>query len=173
MYMKIVGCGLLFISTTVLGFLKSEQLRKRVLYLNELKRMMGLLQGELRFHRATLSEAAQNVSKRVESPFSAFLNDLSGRLENGCMEGFTCVWNELSEELLRCGGFRKEDKNLFEQLGRSLGYLDLVMQTESLDLAIVQTEEAIQSAKEQREIKGKLYRTMGVTAGAFLTLLII
>lgn len=173
MYIKMIGCTFLMISTTAIGLLKSEQLKKRVLYLNELKRMMGLLQGELRFHRATLSEAAQNVAKRVEDPFSTFLNGLADKLENRCLEGFTYVWNQMSEELLAYGGLQKEDKSLLEQLGRSLGYLDLEMQTESLNLAIIQTEEAIQSAKEQKEIKGKLYRTMGVTAGAFLTLLII
>ena len=66
-----------------------------------------------------------------------------------------------------------EDKYLLEQLGRGLGYLDLEMQTESLNQVIYQTEEVIKSAKEQKEIKEKLYQTMGVTAGAFLVLLII
>ena len=37
----------------------------------------------------------------------------------------------------------------------------------------VLAEEAIKSAKEEKNSKGKLYRTMGVTAGAFLSLLII
>ena len=47
------------------------------------------------------------------------------------------------------------------------------MQMENINLAICQTEEAIKSAKEEKNSKGKLYRTMGVTAGAFLSLLII
>lgn len=58
-------------------------------------------------------------------------------------------------------------------LGSSFGYLDLAMQTETLNLGILRTEEAIRQAKEEREKKGKLYQTMGVTAGALLTLLII
>ena len=173
MYIKIFGSILLLISTTAIGYLKAEELKKRVVCLNELKRVMILLQGELRFHRATLSEAFENVSKRVEAPFSMFLEETARRIENRNFGNFLCVWGELSDELLLYGGFQKEDNSLLEQLGRSLGYLDLTMQTENLNLAIFQTEEAIKSAKEQKEIKGKLYRTMGVTAGAFLTLLII
>ena len=86
---------------------------------------------------------------------------------------FLTVWDEKTDQLLTNEGFKKEDKVLLEQLGNSLGYLDLTMQTETLNLAILQTDDAIMNAKEQLEIKGKLYQTMGVTAGAFLTLLII
>lgn len=55
----------------------------------------------------------------------------------------------------------------------SLGYLDLTMQAESLNLAAMQVEEVIKTAEEQRQTRGKLYRTMGVSVGALLTLLII
>ena len=57
MYIKIFGGLLLIGSAAAMGFLKAEELKKRVSGLSELKRMMVLLQGELRFHRAILSEA--------------------------------------------------------------------------------------------------------------------
>ena len=60
-----------------------------------------------------------------------------------------------------------------EQLGNSLGYLDLTMQTENLNLSICQVDEAIENAKTQFVKKGKRYQTMGVTVGALLTLLMI
>jgi len=173
MYIKIFGSILLLISTTVIGFLKAEELKKRVVCLSELRHVMISLQGELRFHRATISEAFENVSKRAEKPFASFLEQAAERIENRQSGGFNCVWNEMTEELFLQTGLQKEDKKLLEQLGRGLGYLDLEMQKESLNLAILQTEEAIKAAKEQKEIRGKLYQTMGVTAGAFLTLLII
>lgn len=173
MYLKIFGSALLLITTTAIGFQKAEELKKRVVCLNELKRVMILLQGELRFHRATLSEAFENVSKRVDDPFKGFLKETAQRIEDKYAGGFSCVWDEMTDELLAYGGLQKEDKNLLEQLGRGFGYLDLTMQTESLNLAIFQAEEAIKSAKEQKEIKGKLYQTMGVTTGAFLILLIL
>ena len=113
------------------------------------------------------------MSKRVDDPFKGFLKETAQRIEDKYAGGFSCVWDEMTDELLAYGGLQKEDKNLLEQLGRGFGYLDLTMQTESLNLAIFQAEEAIKSAKEQKEIKGKLYQTMGVTTGAFLILLIL
>ena len=67
----------------------------------------------------------------------------------------------------------KEDAKLFEMLEGSLGYLDLTMQMESLKLAIFQVEDEIKTAEEQRQTRGKLYRTMGISAGTLLTLLMI
>lgn len=173
MYIKIIGSLFLMSSAAAIGFLKADELNERVKRLNELKRMMILLQGELRFHRASLSEAFENVSERVEEPFSGFLKETACKLERRESGGFDEVWKEMSGKLLCGEGFQKEDEQLFEILRSSLGYLDLTMQTETLNLAIIQTEDAIRSARKQQEAKGKLYQTMGVTVGALLTLLII
>lgn len=173
MYIKIIGCLFLMGSAAAIGFLKAEELNDRVKKLKELKRMMVLLQGELRFHRATLSEAFENVAVKVEEPFGEFLKETANRLEARESAGFDAVWKEMSKGLLFSEGFLKEDERLLELLGGSLGYLDLTMQTETLNLAMIQTEEAIKLAKEQQESRAKLYQTMGITVGALLTLLII
>lgn len=173
MYIKITGCLFLVTSTAAIGFLKADELNERVKRLQEFKRMLMLLQGELRFHRATLSESFEAVSERVEEPFRSFLKETAERLNQRESGGFDAVFKEMSGKLLRSEGFLKEDGQLLELLRNSLGYLDLTMQTENLNLVIIQAEEAIKSAKEQQESKGKLYQTMGVTVGALLTLLII
>lgn len=173
MYIKIIGGLFLLSSATAIGFLKAEELNERVKRLQELKRVIMILQGELRFHRAELSEAFENVAERVEAPFESFLYKMAKELEQGNSGGYSVVWRENSKKLLKSEGFLKEDALLLELLGNSLGYLDLTMQTENLNLALIRTEEAIEHAKEQQKSKGKLYQTMGVTVGALLTLLMI
>lgn len=173
MYIKIIGSLFLISSAAAIGFLKSEELNERVKLLEELKRMMVLLQGELRFHRAELSEAFENIAERVEEPFAAFLKGTAAQLEKREKGGLEVVWRDNLQQLLKEDGFQRSDVELLELLGNSLGYLDLTMQTEHLNLTILRTEEVIGQAKNQQEKKGKLYQTMGITAGALLTLLII
>lgn len=173
MYLKIIGSLFLLTSAASIGYLKAENLNERVKVLKEFKRMMLCLQGELRFHRAVLWEAFENVSKRVGKPFSSYLKEISCRMESKKYESFELLWEETSQLLLRKEGFAKEDRQLFELLGASLGHLDITMQSDSLNLAILQTDEHIERAKEQLQKKGKLYQTMGITIGAFLVLLII
>lgn len=173
MYIKAIG-GIFFLSSAAaIGFLKAEELKERVKQLQELKRMIMFLQGELRFHRAELSEAFENISERMGEPFKRFLQETAKKLEQREAGGFEGIWRENLKILLHTEGFVKEDTQLLELLGSSLGYLDLTMQTENLNLVLIRTEEAIEYAKKQQESKGKLYQTMGVTVGALLTLLII
>lgn len=173
MYIKIFICLSFMISTIAIGVMKAEELNKRVQCLLELKRLMILLQGEFRVHRGTLSEAFVYTAGRVEEPFSGFLKETAKGLDDRSFGSFSDVWEKVTEQLVARGKFFKNDQYLLDQLGRGLGYLDLTMQMENINLAICQTEEAIKSAKEEKNSKGKLYRTMGVTAGAFLSLLII
>ncbi len=173
MYIKILGGIFLMASAAAVGFLKADELKERINRLSELKRMMVLLQGELRFHRAVLSEAFENVSEHMNVPFSVCLKEMSRKLEKRDSGDFCTVWSEMSEILLKEAGFEKKDREILDTLGSSLGYLDLTMQTETLNLAILQADEAIKHAKEQFAEKGKLYQTMGVTVGALLVLLII
>ena len=173
MYIKIIGSIVLVISAAAVGYLKAEELEVRVRTLKEMKRMITFLQGELRFHRAELSEAFESVSERVEPLFGVFLRQTAEELEKKGSDCFETIWKKQYENLLQTEGFRKEDVKLFEMLEGSLGYLDLTMQTESLNLAAMQVEEIIKTAEEQRQIKGKLYRTMGICVGALLTMLII
>lgn len=81
MYLKIIGCLFIMTSTIGIGWEKAEELKERVKRLEDLKSMMLLLQGELRFHHAALSEAFGNVSVRVKDPFRGFLSEIAERLE--------------------------------------------------------------------------------------------
>lgn len=173
MYVKMIGSLFLMSSATAIGYLKAEELRERVKKLQELKRMMEFLQGELRFHRSELSEAFGNVGKRVEEPFCSFLKMMEEQLREHQAESFEGLWEHCSKQLVLEEGFLKKDLQLVEVLGKGLGYLDLTMQTETLNQAIIRTEEEIQEAKKQQQNKGKLYQTMGITAGALLTLLMV
>lgn len=173
MYMKMTGSLFLLGAAASIGFLKAEELKMRVKNLRELRRMILLLQGELRFCHAALSEAFAHVSERVEEPYQSFLKETAEQLEMRNGATFRDIWNDKTNKLLCAEGFQKEDVCLLELLGSSLGYLDLAMQTETLNLAIIRTEEAVHTAKKQLESKGRLYQTMGITVGALLTLLII
>lgn len=173
MYLKIVGSLILMIAAILTGCMKAKELEEHTMRLIELKRLMVLLQGELRFHRASLAEAFENVAERVDEPFSLFLKEVSEKLEAKTFGSFEVIWKETAETLLKKRGFAKEDERILEMLCGSLGYLDLAMQMDTLNLAILQVEEMIKDAKEKQEIRGKLYRTMGITTGAMMALFII
>ena len=172
MYIKIAGGILLLGAATAAGILKSQELTERVRRLQEFKRMIIFMQGELRFHRATLAEAFENVSEKTASPFCEFLAGMAMELEKE-RSGFEELWRKSCKELLKQKGFQAEDGRLLELFGGGLGYLDLEVQMDSINMALVQTDEAIGNAREEERCRGRLYRTMGVTTGLLLALLIL
>lgn len=173
MYLKIVGSLFLLCSAAAIGFKKAEYLSQRVHNLRELQRMVVFLQGELRFHRSTLSDAFAAVSERVQAPFDRFLRELSQDMNLKGNRHFGELWQEEMQRMFQRDPAFQADRSLLEFLGSSLGYLDVTMQTEHLNLVLLQVEDALNQAKEQREMKGKLYQTMGVSVGALLVLLMI
>lgn len=173
MYLKILGSVFLLASTASMGFLKAGELKIRTDHLKELKKVMILLQGEFRFHRSPIPEAFESVSKKTAAPFRGFLESVAAELETGRSGNFLSIWEKQCKELLSWEGMKREDQQLLEQLGNSLGCFEVTLQLEMLQGVIRQTEEILKAAKEQQEVRGKLYQTMGVSLGALLTLLII
>lgn len=173
MYLKIIGSLFVLGSAALIGFWKAENLNRRVQYLQELKRMAVFLQGELRYHRSTLAEAFENVSERINEPFGSFLKELAEKIQSNGRITMAEAWEEASGYLLQQAELLKVDLPLLEILGNSLGYLDITMQIEHLNFTVFQIEDVLNLAKEQWMVKGKLYRTMGVSVGALLVLLII
>lgn len=173
MGIKWICCvGLLMISSAI-GFAKSKALDQRVRRLCQWKRVLMMIQGELRFHRATLWECFEEVSGKAEEPFGTFFGKVAERIGQKEEGGFEKIWDEEYKNLLKSGNFPKDDASLLELFGESLGHLDLTMQMEQLEHAMDQAGENIRQAREQREKKGDLYRTMGISVGVLLALLVI
>ena len=173
MYLKMLGGVVLILSTSLIGSIKAGELKERVENLLELNRMIVLLQGELRFHHATLSEAFENVEKRMEGSFAECLKTFVEKLRSKDSGGFEKSWSEFTEQLLEKKLFLNSDQGIFRVIQNALGYLDLTLQKDSMELAVLQIEDAVKEAKRQQEEKEKLYRIMGVTIGMLLTLVVL
>lgn len=173
MYIKLAGSLLVISGGMAMGILKAEELKERVEGLQNLRRLLVLLQGELRFHHTVLSEAFERVGRQMEHPYQEFLVETAERLDARDSIGFEGIWKETTEQLFQKGIFAEKDRQFWQLLGNSLCTLDLETQMDHMQLLMVQTEAELVQAKEEQRIKGSLYRTMGGVFGALLVLLII
>jgi len=65
------------------------------------------------------------------------------------------------------------DLTVVEQVGSVLGRYDGDSQRQALEQALMRMEELQKQAVEQRARLGKVYGTLGLTAGAFLMILLV
>ncbi|MGN0466695.1 MAG: stage III sporulation protein AB [Lachnospiraceae bacterium] len=170
---RVVGCVLLILSGYLGGLYFSNSCKMRLEQLYELKRIIQILEGEIRYKKTALPEAFFSVAKRTKPPFSNFFCSVAKELLENRKTGMGEIWKEKVEKLLGESKLAKNDKNSLIQLGNSLGYLDGRSQIDSLQLYMEQLCEEIKKSREELYKKGKVYQCLGVSSGILLVLIFL
>lgn len=168
-----IGCGLLVVSGTGLGFYYSGQWTKRLELLKRLHQMMNLLKGEISYGNLPLPDAFIRIAKRISPPLSDFLVSLGRRMKSQPGEPFSALFSAEVRKGLGGSGLSQSDLEQLEDLGRHLGYLDRQTQLRTLDLYTHNLEDTIQGLKEELPGRKKVYQSLGIMGGLFLAILLI
>lgn len=168
---RLVGAALLAAGSVALGLGAVAHLEGRV------RDLRGLLAGLEAMHRALdsrlapldemLSSAAESTQGRPRDLFRFCAEQLDG----GAPRRFGVLWDVALEELplrLECS-----DLEVLRTLGSVLGRYDGDSQTRALAQCASRLEVQLEEAAEQRQRLGKVYGTMGVSAGLFLVILLL
>ncbi len=171
--MKIIGCVLVIVSSTGMGFFFSNEMRCRIEDLKELRKLIGLLRGDIRYANTPLPEAIGAITRRHNGNYSAFFKHVSTRLQELSGHTFSEVWKEAVQKSLTDTSLSKKDKLHLIQFGENMGYLDKEMQMNTIDLFIAQTEDEIKELSKTVKEKSYLYNTLGIMAGIFIIIIMI
>lgn len=170
---KVVGCILIILSSTLMGFYCSSELKSRINDMRELRKLIVLLRGDIRYGSTPLPEAISAIARRHEGNFKGFFTTVSVRLNERSGDTFSQIWKDAAEKELITTSLSKKDKNHLIQLGENLGYLDKEMQLNTLDLFLNQMEEEIQEVTKTAKEKAYLYNTLGIMAGIFVSIILV
>lgn len=173
MWLKAAGAACVVLSCTAMGFLKSLRLNGRLRELTELKRLLGLLEGMIRFGGGTLEEAFEVAADRGSPPYSGFFLELAAQMKECGGKTLGQLWQKAMETKLGASGLSEDEKAVLRTLGRDLGFLDREAQLKALALSEEQLEEARERLLEELPAKTKLYNYLGILAGVFITILLI
>ena len=148
----------------------------------QLRQMIHYLKSQILYSNATLPEAVDEVGIQFENQGndreqgwrpSSFFQDVSQLLEEQGNRPFSEVWRLAAERIPPGVSLTKRDRENLRSLGGKLGYTDRNMQERTLLFYLEQLDETTSNVKEEVEILGKLYRTLGVAAGVFWFVLFI
>lgn len=171
--LKIIGCMLVIISSTAIGFYFSNDMRCRIEDLRELRKLISLLRGDIRYANTPLPEAISAIARRNKGNFERFFANTCTKLHELSGLTFSDIWKEAVEKELMNTSLAKKDKFHLIQFGESLGYLDKDMQMNTLDLYISQLEDAITELSKTVKEKSYLYNTLGIMAGIFISIVML
>lgn len=173
LFMKIIGCLLVIGSSTGMGFFFSNEMRCRLDNLKELKKLVSLLRGDIRYANTPLPEAISSITRRHNGSYNTFLGIVSDKLHELSGHTFSEIWKDAVNQELADTSLSKKDKLHLIQFGENLGYLDKDMQMNVIDLFLSQLEEEIKEMTKTLKEKSYLYNTLGIMAGIFIVIVMI
>lgn len=171
MWIKIIGCGLVIISSAALGIWKAEQWKEHRRTLEQLRKMIVLLKGEILYAHAPLGEALGRVAGKSEDGIlTRIFTGAAARIERQEGQRFFDIWRQ---EIDACGKsliLSEKEKQELKEFGEHLGYLDLDMQERTIALYLEQLEMAVVFYREHEQEQTKLCTSLGVMGGLFLAI---
>lgn len=173
LYIKIVGCILIICSCSGMGMYFSNELKNRISDLREIKKLIYLLKGDIRYAHTPLPEAVQALSYRHDGKYKNFLSVIAKRLQELGGISFYTIWKEAVDTELNNTSLTKKDLKSLSLLGESLGYLDKDMQINTLELYLEQIEAEIHELSRGAKEKSYMYNALGVMGGIFIIIIMV
>jgi stage III sporulation protein AB len=170
---KVIGCVLVIVSSTGVGFFFGNELKYRILDMKELRKLMVLLRGDIRYANTPLPEAISSIARRNPGIFEPFFRFTSERLQELSGVTFLNIWKEAVQKQLSCTSLTKKDKLHLIEFGENLGYLDKEMQMNTLDLYITQLADEITELSNTVNEKAYLYNSLGIMSGIFISIIMV
>jgi stage III sporulation protein AB len=170
---KILGLLLIVGSSTIIGFIYGDGMKKRVKELNELQRGVCILKNEINFIHSLLPEALVKVSEKCTGSISKVFRTTSEMLlkneEVDVYESF-----RKSIQINRATlSLTNEDLSIFLDLCKSLGEMDVQGHNDMFGLVTENLNKAINGAEVNLEKNIKMYRYLGFSFGAMVAIILI
>jgi stage III sporulation protein AB len=170
---KMIGCILVILSSAGMGFFFSNEVKCRIEDLKELRKLIVLLRGDIRFGNTPLPEAVSAIARRHKGYYAPFFTKVSTRLNELSGITFQDIWKDAVENELNDTALSKKDKLQLLQFGENLGYLDKDMQMNTLELFLSQLEDEINELSKTVKEKAYLYNSLGIMAGIFVSIIML
>ncbi|MCH3964155.1 MAG: stage III sporulation protein SpoAB [Clostridium sp.] len=170
---KLLGCIMIMCSTTAFGFNCGEKLKNRTNQLRQTRRCIYEIQNHIVYTHTTLPEAIFDAASKVEKPISILFMEVSGVLSenrvNNVYEAFKQAFSNKAHIL----SLKDEDIDIILDFSKSLGESDIEGQKNIFSLAIESLKKQIDRSEIILKKNMKMYRYLGFSAGAVVTILLI
>ncbi|MDQ2085300.1 stage III sporulation protein SpoIIIAB [Herbivorax sp. ANBcel31] len=172
MAVKILGCLIVFISSSLLGHIYSRKCSKRPNELRTLQAMLQMFENEISFLSNKLSDAFYKIYNGNESTVSNFFKST---VKNLCKEpGISAskAWKSAVESNIKNTSLDKEDEQIIISFGKMLGTSDLEGQIKNIRMTLNQLKLQEEKAEEFRKKNEAMYRNLGILGGLAIIIIL-
>lgn len=165
-----VGAALVFAGCGALGILLAGRLSGKVKALRAMAAALEQMEREMGFRLASMPELLESAAKTVGPPADGFFQRCLDGLEQLGEKSLAEIWEETLDW---AGDLGDPALAALRGLGVVLGQYDGESQRESLAGTRRELERCLQEARAEQARLGRVYTTLGITAGAVLAILLL
>lgn len=170
---KIIGCIIIVLACSGLGFMLAARYKMRVLELRSIKMSLQILETEIAYSNTPLPDAFYMVSTKSSAPVNTIFVQMSTSLKeknhSTVGEAFSKTIDEIREKM----SITNEDIDILKSFGNSLGCSDTDGQIKNFNMAIKQLENQELKAEESRLKNERMYKNLGILAGLAIAIIFL
>lgn len=170
---RILGSLLIITATTCGGLLYSAELKNYLEKLLYIRHIIYLIQGEIEYSNAPLSEVFGKVSMRIKEPYRTWLKAMERQVEERKEQGFAKIWNRAVDQYLGELHLKSVHSIQLKELGTFLGQLDRESSKHTMQMYLNRLELEIERVREGMASKRRISSWLGVMGGLFLVVVLL
>ena len=170
---KFIGIILILISAAAIGCIFGEKAKREIKVLESLNRCLMLFEGEIRYSGTTIRDICERLSGSGEI-WTDFFRYISDELSCDAISGnIGMIWERGISLSDVSKALNDEDKCELIRFGRELGSGDRESELARINLYMDYIKNRLSYLEDNINERVRLCRLLGVTAGVFITILIV
>ncbi|MCR5704805.1 MAG: stage III sporulation protein AB [Eubacterium sp.] len=169
MFLKIIGTGLLMISSSGYGFYLKNRYRKRLLGIEEVCQYLEELKGEIKYRNQDFFRVFLELEKNRRTPFLGQV--ICKELKSG--KSISEAWCISVKENADRMALKGHEKMILLELGNQLGKSNSETQTNLLILYQNKLHMLWKGLKKEEQNQCKMYSTLGILGGVMIGLIVV
>lgn len=154
--------------TSYIGILISKKYLNRVKDLKEMKNALNMFSTKIKFTYEPIPQAFREISKKTKPNISNIFKNVCEKMNT---ENAGKAWEDALEESNT--NMTKEDIEVLKNLSNLLGKVDIEGQVNEVELVENFLDTQIELAEEEKQKYVKMYKTLGITIGLAVVIILI
>ena len=164
------------IAFSALGFFIADGEMRRVRWIQAMRRCLLRMNSVIRYEQPTLGQMLEQIDLRAtpqEKALTQLLHACGKRMENSANPQLLRLFCGETNKVAGYGVLSEADRSAFENVLAELGRTGLDEQLRLIDEADEQLRQRVESLRREAGKRAQMIRTLGITGGAAVFLMLI
>lgn len=173
MMIKVILSVCIICLSTFTGYLIASSYDQRIKQISAFIYSVKLMEAEMNYSRNYILDILKKLSYNNEPCISNFFKKISEEIQKNNGKDFSAIWNDSIYDSFSSSSFSTIDLKLINDLGKSIGKMDLENQQKIFTYFYKRLELQLEDAVNEKTKKSRVYKNLGIAAGVMIVVVLI